>query len=113
MAHTETRQGSAEPNAAGSQRRSFWGALLGNSSYDAVTRVLFKTQRRQFIILASFPLFWVLFAHLGPILQMFWISFLDSYPPTAGVEPQLTFANWMTFFEARIFMMPFFRTLGF
>jgi spermidine/putrescine transport system permease protein len=121
MAHTEIPADTrAEPGtagaaaaAAGGQRRNFWGALLGNGTYDAVTGVLFKTPRRQFIILASFPLFWVFFAHLGPILQMIWISFLNSYPPTAGVEPQLTLANWAAFFESSIFMMPFFRTLGF
>lgn len=113
MAHTETRPARAEAGTGSRQRRSFWGALLGNGTYGAITGTLFRTQRRQFLILASFPLFWVFFAHLGPILQMIWISFLDSYPPTAGVEPQLTLANWRSFFEDSIFMMPFFRTLGF
>ena len=55
----------------------------------------------------------MLLAHLGPILQMFWVSFLDSYPPTVGQEPGFTVSNWMKFFQERIFMMPFFRTLIF
>jgi spermidine/putrescine transport system permease protein len=99
--------------AAGGDRRSFWGRLLGNDLYQAASSVLFKTERRRFWLLASFPLLWVFVAHLGPILQMFWISFLDSYPPTAGREPQLTIANWLSFFEEAVFVMPFLRTLAF
>jgi len=97
----------------GRDRRSFWGRLLGNEFYRAVSAVLFKTEQRQFWLLASFPLLWVFFAHLGPILQMVWISFVDSYPPTAGREPQLTIANWTSFFREAIFVMPFLRTLAF
>lgn len=93
--------------------RSLWGRLLTSELYQAVSAVLFKTQRRQFWLLASFPLFWVFFAHLGPILRMFWISFLDAYPPSVGQTPELTLANWTKFFEEAIFVMPYFRTLGF
>ncbi|WP_378074593.1 ABC transporter permease [Chelativorans intermedius] len=94
-------------------KRSLWGALMTNGLYGTVTETLFKTPRRQFVLLASFPLFWVFFAHLGPILQMFWISFLDSYPPSVGQEPQFTLDNWAIFFRERIFIIPFFRTLAF
>lgn len=94
-------------------KRILWGALMTNGLYGTVTETLFKTQRRQFVLLASFPLFWVFFAHLGPILQMFWISFLDSYPPSVGQEPQFTLDNWAIFFRERIFIIPFFRTLAF
>ena len=111
MATTESRLADGAPDAASAGRRSFWGALANNGAYAAVTSVLFKSQRRQFLVLASFPLLWVFFAHLGPILQMIWISFLDSYPPTAGRVPQLTLANWSRFFEERIFLIPFARTL--
>ena len=69
---------------------------------DAFTDLIFKSPRRQFLLLASLPVAWVLIAHLGPILQMFWVSFLDSYPPTVGQEPGFTIANWMKFFEERI-----------
>lgn len=117
MARTESNYSEAgglpARAAAGGDRRSFWGRLLGNDFYQAASTVLFKTERRRFWLLASFPLVWVLVAHLGPILQMFWISFLDSYPPTAGRQPQLTAANWISFFEEAIFVMPFLRTLAF
>jgi spermidine/putrescine transport system permease protein len=102
-----------DKSSPGSGRRNGWGALLNNATYARVTGALFKTQRRQFILLASFPLFWVFFAHLGPILQMFWISFVDSYPPMAGREPQFTLDNWARFFQERIFIMPFLRTIVF
>ncbi|MGF1627943.1 MAG: ABC transporter permease [Kiloniellaceae bacterium] len=117
MAHTETKYVKASKasarTGAGEGRRSFWGSLLNNELYRAASAVLFKSERRQFWLLASFPLFWVFFAHLGPIIQMFWISFLDSYPPTVGYEPELTLANWSRFFDEAIFVMPFLRTLAF
>ena len=99
-------------NAAG-DRRPFWGSVVSNTGYQAFTDFIFKSPRCQFLLLASLPVAWVLIAHLGPILQMFWVSFLDSYPPTIGQEPGFTFANWGKFFEERFFMMPFFRTLAF
>jgi len=98
---------------AAGERRPFWGAVVSNSGYQAITELIFKSPRRQFLLLASLPVAWVLVAHLGPILQMFWVSFLDSYPPTVGQEPSFTVANWGKFFQERIFMMPFFRTLAF
>lgn len=114
MAHADVKQETGLGTATGGGgRRSVWGALMTNGLYQSVTGTLFKTQRRQFILLASFPLLWVFVAHLGPIIQMFWISFLDSYPPSAGQEPQVTLANWQRFFEEQIFIIPFFRTLAF
>ena len=64
-------------------------------------------------MLAAFPVAWVLFAHLGPIVQMLQVSFLEAYPPTPGEAPRATLANYRRFFEDSIFWMPFFRTLGF
>ncbi len=95
------------------ERRPFWGAVVSNSGYQRIIDLIFKSPRREFLLLASLPVAWVLVAHLGPILQMFWVSFLDSYPPTVGQEPSFTVANWGKFFQERIFMMPFFRTLAF
>lgn len=112
MAHTQPEAQEAQP-AAGSDRRSFWGALMRNRAYAATTGVLFRTPRRQLVVLAIFPLFWIFFTHLGPILQMIRISFLDSYPPSVGYVPQFTLDNWIRFFQERIYLVPFFRTLGF
>ncbi|WP_420349543.1 ABC transporter permease [Pelagibius sp.] len=113
MAQSDSKLAGVERAGTGGNGRSLWGRLLTSDLYQAVSAVLFKTPRRQFWLLASFPLFWVVFAHLGPIIRMFWISFLDSYPPTAGTVPQLTLENWAKFFEDAIFVMPYFRTLGF
>lgn len=112
MTSTETERTEIGSRAAPNSRRSFWGWLLANGAYRSLTHFLFASQRRQFILLASLPLFWIVFANIGPILQMIWISFLDSYPPMAGREPQLTLANWGRFFEG-IFIMPYFRTLAY
>jgi spermidine/putrescine transport system permease protein len=99
--------------SAAGDRRTFWGSLVGNPAYRSLADLIFGSPRRQFVLLASLPVAWVFIAHLGPILQMLWVSFLDSYPPTVGQEPGFTLANWARFFEERIFMMPFFRTLIF
>lgn len=113
-----TAGAAAEPPATGAAggragRATFWGAVSTWGPYRGLVAFLFGSARRQFWLLAAFPVAWVLFAHLGPILQMFYVSFLDSYPPTAGREATLTLANYGRFFEERIFLMPFFRTLVF
>jgi len=94
-------------------RPSFWGRLSNSDVYRATADVLLGSPSRQFILLAAFPVVWVLFAHLGPIMQMFWVSFLDSYPPSAGQEPQVTLENWQSFYQEKIFLTPFIRTLVF
>lgn len=97
----------------GADSATFWGWLSHAGPYRAVTDYIFGSTRRQFIMLAAFPVLWVLFAHLGPILQMVRVSFLDSYPPAIDHTPQFTLANWQSFFTEDIFIRPFFRTLMF
>ena len=109
----DTGAAARSPGAAGGGRRSLWGRLLANDLYRGASDVLFKSERRQFWLLASLPLLWIFVAHLGPIVQMIWISFLDSYPPTLGREAQFTLSNWTSFFQEAIFVMPFLRTLAF
>jgi spermidine/putrescine transport system permease protein len=113
MTQTDTHRAGGRDTVPRSMRRSFWGATMTNGAYASVTGFLFKGQRRQFLLLASLPIFWILFANIGPILQMVRISFLDSYPPTAGYQPQLTLRNWNNFFAERIFIVPYFRTLAY
>ena len=93
--------------------RNFWAWLALSAGYQRLAAILLKTQRRRFWLLASFPLIWVLVAHLGPILQMFKISFLDAYPPSVGERPQWTLVNWQVFFQESIYQIPFARTLVF
>ncbi len=113
MAQAESKYATTKRVPGRPESRSFWGRLLTNDLYQAFSSLLLKSDRRQFWLLASFPLFWVFFAHLGPIIQMFWISFLDAYPPTVGQEPQFTLSNWAQFFEQAVFIIPYFRTLAF
>lgn len=92
---------------------SRWGRLLGSGAYASIAGALLASPRRQFALLLSLPLLWALVAHLGPIVGMLRVSFLDAYPPTVGVEPQFSLAAWQRFIEERIYWMPFFRTLVF
>lgn len=94
-------------------RRGFWAALSANRTYQALSGLLLGSAKRRFWLLALLPLIWVFVTHLGPILQMIGISFLDAYPPTKGVEPKLTLDNWLAFFGDDIFVMPFLRTIAF
>lgn len=92
---------------------SFWGRLTGWRSYEWFVNLLFGSERRQFFLLLAFPLVWVLTQHLGPVLQMLHVSFLDAYPVSAGREPQLTLEHYGLFFEESVYRMPFFRTMMF
>lgn len=92
---------------------TFWGRLTAWSPYRALTGLVFASPRRQFWMLILFPVIWVLVAHLGPILQMMQVSFLSSYPPSAGKEVVLTTANYSRFFGDSIFLVPFWRTMVF
>lgn len=71
------------------------------------------TERRRFWFLAAFPLAWIFFAGLGPLLEMMRISALSSYPPTAGRESWVTFDNWLLFFQSPIYQTPFVKTFVF
>ena len=91
----------------------FWGRLSGWGPYHALVRVATASPRRQFLILAAFPILWALSQHLGPMLQMFRVSLTDAYPVAPGVEQNFTLDNYVRFFGDSIFWMPFFRTLIF
>jgi spermidine/putrescine transport system permease protein len=93
--------------------RSGWARLAANPLYRAVSDALTSTKRRRFWFLASLPLVWILFANLGPMIQMLRISALSSYPPIAGREPHWTLDNWLLFFENPNYMTPFTRTFIF
>ncbi|MBT8416833.1 MAG: ABC transporter permease [Silicimonas sp.] len=92
---------------------TFWGRLVGWTPYRSFVGFVGATPRRQLLILAAFPIFWVLTQHLGPMLQMVSVSLTDSYPVAPGTETHLTFEHYLNFFADRIFWMPFFRTLIF
>ncbi|MSU89512.1 ABC transporter permease subunit [Rhodobacteraceae bacterium 2CG4] len=95
-------------------RPTFWGRVTGNRAYRALVAVLFASPRRQFLILAAFPLVWVVTQHLGPMLQMLNVSLLESYPLSAGEEASLTFEHYRKFTaDGGLFLKPFFRTLTF
>ncbi|TYC51297.1 ABC transporter permease [Rhodobacterales bacterium] len=93
--------------------RSFWGALAGSRLYQAFSDALLSSPRRQFILLLAFPLLWIITQHLGPMAQMFYVSFLDAYPVAADHPQHFTTDNYLRFFGSSIFLMPFIRTLVF
>ncbi|GGH39857.1 spermidine/putrescine transport system permease protein [Cribrihabitans marinus] len=90
-----------------------WGRLVAWGPYRALADFTTASPRRQFVILAAFPILWVLTQHLGPMLQMLRVSLTDAYPVAQGVEQSFTLDNYLRFFGDRIFWMPFFRTLAF
>lgn len=93
--------------------RTFWGRLAAWGPYHALMRLATASPRRQFAILAAFPILWILTQHLGPMLQMLRVSLTDAYPVAPGVEQHFTLDNYARFFGDSIFWMPFFRTLIF
>ena len=101
------------PAANRSDPPTFWGRLMAWTPYRALSGVVFASPRRQFGMLIAFPVLWVLFAHLGPILQMIQVSFMQSYPLPPGAETAYTTNNYAQFFGDSIFLMPFVRTLIF
>jgi len=90
-----------------------WGKLAGFAPYQAFVALVCASPRRQFFLLAAFPVVWVLTQHLGPIVQMLYVSFTDAYPVTTGVEPRLTLENYRRFFDEAFYRVPFYRTLVF
>ncbi len=91
----------------------FWGRLTHWGPYHLLMSLATTSPRRQFLILAIFPLIWVLTQHLGPMLQMLRVSLTDAYPVAPGVEQHFTLDNYARFFGDYIFWQPFFRTLIF
>ena len=77
---------------------SFWGRLVNWAPYRILVGLATASPRRQFLILAIFPLIWILTQHLGPMLQMARVSLTDAYPVGPGVEQHFTFDNYMRFF---------------
>jgi spermidine/putrescine transport system permease protein len=92
---------------------TFWGNLVSWPPYRTLVGIATASSRRQFVILAVFPLLWVLSQHLGPMLQMLRVSLTDAYPVAPGVEQHFTLSNYWRFFGDPIFWRPFFRTLVF
>ncbi|MEM1130286.1 MAG: ABC transporter permease [Pseudomonadota bacterium] len=88
-----------------------WGRLVRSPVYRGATALIFASPRRQFLVLIAFPLLWLLTQHLGPMLQMLWVSLVDAYPPTPGHETTFTTDNYMRFVEEPVFWKPFYRTI--
>ncbi|WP_372615164.1 ABC transporter permease [Aquicoccus sp.] len=113
MTHDTSTQPDSRAADTQSTGQTVWGRLTTWGPYHALMRLATASPRRQFLILAIFPILWVLTQHLGPMLQMLRVSFTDSYPVAADVELTFTLDNYVRFFGDSIFWMPFFRTLVF
>ena len=90
-----------------------WGRLVGFAPYRALVAIISASPRRQFLLLAAFPAIWVLTQHLGPMVQMLYVSFTDAYPVSKGIETQFTLDNYRRFFDEQFYRVPFYRTLAF
>lgn len=99
--------------ASGSAGRGFWGGLAASGPYRVLVALIFASPRRQFLILAAFPVLWVLTQHLGPMLQMLRVSLTDAYPVAPRVETHFTLDNYLRFYRETVFWIPFYRTLVF
>ena len=93
--------------------RSLWGRLANWGPYQTLMSIVTLSPRRQFFILAAFPILWLLTQHLGPMLQMLHVSLLDAYPVAPDVAQEFSMESYLKFFGDRIFWMPLFRTLIF
>ena len=93
--------------------RSFWGRLANWGPYQTLMSVITLSPRRQFFILAAFPILWLLTQHLGPMLQMLRVSLLEAYPVAPDVAQEFSLESYFKFFGDPIFWMPLFRTLIF
>lgn len=113
MTYDATTQRNRDAVTAPAPDPTFWGRLAAWGPYSTLMRIATASPRRQFLILAAFPILWVLTQHLGPMLQMLRVSLTDAYPVAPGVEQHFTFDNYLRFFGDSIFWMPFFRTLTF
>ena len=93
--------------------RGFWGGIAASGPYRALVGLIFASPRRQFLILAAFPVLWVLTQHLGPMLQMLRVSLTDAYPVAPSVQTHITLDNYLRFYREPVFWIPFYRTLVF
>jgi len=93
--------------------RPIWGRIINFYFYKIFLNFITFSPRRQFLILAVFPVVWLLTQHLGPMLQMLRVSLLEAYPVAEGTPHSFTIDNYIRFFGDYIFWMPFFRTLIF
>jgi len=93
--------------------RPVWGRIINLYFYKIFLNFITFSPRRQFFILAAFPIVWLLTQHLGPMLQMLRVSLLEAYPVAEGTPHSFTVDNYIRFFGDYIFWMPFFRTLIF
>ncbi|MBV6635112.1 MULTISPECIES: ABC transporter permease [Mameliella] len=113
MTYDASAQQDGRAMAEETSDRTFWGRLASWGPYHAMMRLATASPRRQFVVLAAFPILWILTQHLGPMLQMLRVSLTDAYPVAPGVEQHFTLENYARFFGDSIFWMPFFRTLIF
>ena len=83
--------------------RPIWGRIINFYFYKIFLNFITFSPRRQFLILAAFPIVWLLTQHLGPMLQMLRVSLLEAYPVAEGTPHSFTIDNYIRFFGDYIF----------
>ena len=85
-------------------------AVFNSGVYQSTLGALVANRTTRLILLAIFPLAWIIMMHIGPIYQMLKISLLTNYPIQHGHEPSFTFANYAIFFSEPLYFMPLIRS---
>lgn len=113
---TTTRAGAAsQPSSrTAAPRYAGWiGRVAAAGLYRNTIGLMAESRIVRLAVLAGIPLVWIALLHVGPILQMANISFMDIYPPRPDVETSYTLSNYWAFFTNELYVMPFVRSLLF
>ncbi len=114
MSDTSIRDDIGISQKAEMPRYSTWIAKVMNSGlYQKTLGATVNSRYGRVILLAGFPLLWLIFLHVGPIYQMLKISLMSQYPLPAGSEPQYTLDNYAIFFQESIYFTPLIRSFFF
>lgn len=92
---------------------SIAGALMRSRLYGATLGALVDKRAGRLFLLAAVPLIWIIGCNVGPLVQVFRISFLAQYPIADGAEAAYTLDNYAVFFASPVYFVPFVRSLVF
>ncbi|SDH04600.1 ABC transporter permease [Pelagibacterium luteolum] len=83
------------------------------AAYRSLTELLARSSLARLAIISALPLAWIVLANIAPLVQMFVISFYQSYPLAAGTAPEFTIRHYFAFFERPLYLSAFARSFIF
>lgn len=87
--------------------------MVNSAGYRASIGALAQSRAGRLALLLAIPLLWIVIFHIGPIFQLARISFLQQFPIPAGNDSIYTLGNYRVFFEDKLYVVPFIRSLVF